>query len=337
MTNPPASLDIGRQTHNPVKMWTAVVCTGLVACCLTWAQTADKPNANLTFEVASVKPASPPVPDGRGRILIMGPSGGPGSKDPGRIRYPFSNLKNLITIAYGVKDFQVSGPAFLDSERFEVTATMPPETTKEQFQVMMQNLLAERFGLKVHRETKELPMFALVVAKGGPKMTESVIDPAQKAEPDGPPPPLPPGGPKMGPDGFPLLPFVSGRAGIFRMMMPGRSRLQAQQQTMQDLANNLSQTLARPVYDETGLKAKYDFTLTFSSEGLNGPMGPLPPPPPGAGPGPGGEANVFVPSGETPPDIFRAVQSQLGLKLEAKKGQVEVIIIDHAEKTPTEN
>jgi uncharacterized protein (TIGR03435 family) len=95
--------------------------------------TVDK---TLTFEVASVKPAAPPVPDSRGRIMIAGPSGGPGSKDPGRIRYPFTNLRTLLTIAYDVKSYQITGPATLDSERFEINATMPPTTTKGQFQVM---------------------------------------------------------------------------------------------------------------------------------------------------------------------------------------------------------
>src|SRR5271165_4347402 len=184
------------------KMLTATLRTGLMAfaCCIAHGQTADKP---LTFDAASVKPATPPVPDGRGRIMMMGPSGGPGTKDPGRIRYPFMSLKNLLMNAYDVKSFQVSGPAFLDSERFDITATMPPETTKEQFRVMLQNLLAERFKLTVHRETKELPMYSLVVAKNGPKMKESAEMPAPTETPDAPPPPPPlPSQPKMGPDGF---------------------------------------------------------------------------------------------------------------------------------------
>ncbi len=128
------------------------------------------PDKTLTFEAASVKPAAAPVPDGRGRIMIAGPSGGPGTKDPGRIRYPFMNLKQLLTTAYDVKAYQISGPAWLDSERYDITATMAPGTTKEQFQVMLQNLLAERFKVAIHRETKELPMYSLVVAKSGSKL-----------------------------------------------------------------------------------------------------------------------------------------------------------------------
>src|SRR4051794_38092776 len=134
---------------------------------LAFGQPADK---SLTFEVASVKPAPPPTPDSRGRIMMMGPSGGPGSKDPGRVRYPFTNLRSLLTIAYDVKSFQISGPSTLDTERFVITATMPSNTTKEQFQVMLQNLLAERFKLTLHRESRELPMYSLTVAKNGPKL-----------------------------------------------------------------------------------------------------------------------------------------------------------------------
>jgi uncharacterized protein (TIGR03435 family) len=291
-----------------------------------------------TFDAASVKPATLPSPDGRGMIMMQGPTGGPGTKDPGRIHYPYMTMKNILMNAYDVKSFQITGPAWLDSERFDISATMPPDTTKEQFRAMLQNLLAERFKLTIHRDTKGLPMYSLSVAKSGPKMKESAEVPAPKDDADPAPPPPLPSQPKIGPDGFPILPPpAGGRGGIFMMMMPGRSRLMGQQQTMQELATRLTNLLSRPVIDATALKAKYDFTLTFSLEGLNiqGPMGPLPAPPSG-----GGGANAsgtFVPEGEAPPDLFAAVQAQLGLKMEAKKGPVEMIVIDHIEKTPTEN
>ncbi|HEV2446776.1 MAG TPA: TIGR03435 family protein [Candidatus Sulfopaludibacter sp.] len=309
----------------------AVMFTGLLA----YGQDVDK---SPTFEVASIKPATPPTPDGRGRIMLQGPSGGPGSKDPGRIHYPFMSLKNLLMNAYDVKNFQIVGPPWLDSERFDITATMPPETTKEQFRVMLQNLLAERFKLAVHHETKELPMYALTVAKSGPKLQEAKETPPP-ADGDVLPPP-PPGGPKMGADGFPELPpGILGRPGMFNIMMPGRARFVARQQTMQDLAQRLTGQLNRPVADETGLTGKYDFTLTFQpTEGMMGPMGALPvaPPPPGGAAG-GAPASMAPEGAELPPDIFRAVQSQLGLRLDAKKGSVDVIVIDHMEKAPTEN
>jgi uncharacterized protein (TIGR03435 family) len=308
----------------------------LLGCSAALAQQADE---SLTFDAATIKPATLPVPNGRGPVFLRGPSGGPGTKDPGRINYPYMPLKNLLMTAYDVKNFQISGPGWLDTERFEINAVMAPETTKEQFKVMLRNLLAERFKLRIHRETKELPTYALLVNKGGPKLKESPLA-AAPAE-DAPLPPPPSGPPKIGPDGFPEFPAaMAGRGGIFTMMMPGRARFVAHQQTMQDLANRLTLQMDRPVTDATGLTAKYDFILTFSTEGLNGvgPLGPLPPPPPPpAGGGGRGNDNVFVPDGETPMTLFGAVQAQLGLKLEAKKGNVEIIVVEHIERNPTEN
>jgi uncharacterized protein (TIGR03435 family) len=306
---------------------------------------ADK---SLTFEVASIKPASFPTP-GNGPMLIRGPSGGPGTKDPGRINYPFMSLKQLLTIAFDVKNHQISGPSWLDTERFDITATMPPDTTKEQFRVMLQNLLAERFKMTVHREKKELPMYSLVLVKSG-KMKESPVS-AAPADADSPMPMPPPGPPKIGPDGFPVLPdAIASRPGLFMMMMPGRARFTANQQTMQDLANRLTSQLNRPVIDNTGLTAKYDFVLTYApdpNEGPGGRGGPGPAgglaimerrgPGPGAAPGGGGTDNIFIPEGEAPQPLFGALQSQLGLKLEPKKGDVDIVVIDKMEKAPTEN
>jgi uncharacterized protein (TIGR03435 family) len=291
-----------------------------------------------TFDAASIKPAAMPGagPGGRGMIR-MGPSGGPGTSDPGRIHYQFMNLKTLLMNAYDVKGFQISGPSWLDTERFDIQATMPPETTKEQFRIMLQNLLAERFGVKIHHETKELPMYSMVVAKNGPKMKESEPPPPYTGEPATPAPLPQPGPLKMGPDGFPILPNMGGgRGGLFMMMMPNRARLMAKGQTMKDLATRLSDTLSKPVIDMTELTAKYDFTLTYSTEGMNsGLLGPVMMPPPGAGGG--GRGPVDTPDAETPLTIFAAIQSELGLKLEPKKGPVDLVVVDHIEKVPTEN
>jgi len=296
------------------------------ACSLASGQTADK---TLTFDAAVIKPFVPPT--GGRMMLLEGGRGGPGPNDPGRIHYPTITIKNLLTTAYSVKDFQISGPAWLSEERFDILATMPPETTKEQFHIMLQNLLAERFKVTIHRETKELPIYSLVVAKNGPKMKESA--PVSAEEPKDAPPPLPPGPLKIGPDGFPILPMnFGGRGGFNMLMMNGRARFIAQQQTMHDLADRLSQQLRRPVTDTTGLTAKFDFTLTYLPEGTMNTGKMLGPPPGAEGRGPSDAPEV-----EAPPDIFTAMQSQLGLKLEPKKGPVDLIVVDHAEKTPTEN
>jgi uncharacterized protein (TIGR03435 family) len=328
-------------------MRTAFICALIGASALAQTPAADK---SPTFDVASIKPAQPPTPDGQGRIFMRGPSGGPGTKDPGRISYPYMTLKQVLMIAYDVKNYQITGPGWLDTERFDISATMPPDTTKEQFHVMLQSLLAERFKMAVHRETKELPMYSLIVNKGGAKMKESAPT-TTAVESDGPPapPPLPQGPPKIGPDGFPVLPNLNaGRPGMFMMMMPGRARLNASQQTMQDLANRLTGQLNRPVIDNTGLTAKYDFILTYAPDPNEGPgrggpgIGGLMvavgrgPGPGGPGPGPGPDSTV-IPEGEAPQPLFGALQSQLGLKLEPKKGDVEIVVIDKMEKTPTEN
>jgi uncharacterized protein (TIGR03435 family) len=330
-----------------------VILAAVVSAFLAFAQTpaSDK---SVTFEVASIKPAQPPKPDGQGRILMRGPRGGPGSNDPGRIDYPFVTLKYLLTTAYNVKNYQISGPSWLDSERFDITATMPPNTTKEQFQIMLQNLLADRFQMSVHREKKELPMYSLVVTKAG-KLKESTTTTAPPDADAGPPLP-PPGLPKIGSDGFPVMPAaMTSRPGLFMMMMPGRARFLAVAQSMEDLANRLSNHLNRPVVDNTGLTAKYDFTLTYAPDANEGPGRGLPGPGGGVmvavgpGPGPGlgagtaaglgptGNDNPATSDAEAPQPLSGAIQSQLGLKLEPKKGNVDLIVIDRVERTPTEN
>lgn len=287
----------------------------LLAGCLGWSQ-------SPSFEVATVKPAEMPGP-GRGGVRF-GPSGGPGTSDPGRIHYVLMTLRDLLRFAYNVKPYQISGPDWLDGQRFDVTATMPPDTSKERFRFMLQNLLAERFKMAIHHDTKELPMYSLVVAKGGPKMKESTDAPAPPLDSTNPPPP-----------GSPPL---ATRSGLLTMFLTGHDRTIAHQQTMQDVANWLSVEVGRPVTDNTGLTAKYDFTVTYSREGLEArrlPMAGMPVtvalPPPGAAPAPAPASDSDA------ANLFQALQSQLGLRLEAKKGPVDVIVVDHAEKTPTEN
>jgi uncharacterized protein (TIGR03435 family) len=283
----------------------------------------------LEFEVASVKPAPPPR-ENRVRISM---AGGPGTPDPGRLNFEFVNLRMVLARAYGVKSYQISGPALLDSERFNITAKVPPRTTKEQFLFMLQNLVADRFKMTLHRENKDLPAYALVIGKSGVKMTVAADEePVKEGAFPTPPPPPGPGGMPIGKDGFPQLPKGVGRGGIAMIMMPGRMRLAASGQTMTRLCETLEQQLDRAVVDLTGLTGKYDFTLTFEPE-QSRMMAGLP-----AGPG----RDVGGDSGhqnevEAAPNLFTAVQEQLGLKLEPRKSPVELLVIDHIEKTPVEN
>ncbi|MDQ1471164.1 MAG: hypothetical protein QOJ99_2644 [Bryobacterales bacterium] len=280
------------------------------------------------FEVASVKPAPPP---GDNRIRVM-MGGGPGTPDPGRVNFEFVNLRMVLARAYGVKSYQISGPGMLDSERFNITAKVPVGTSKEQFLVMLQNLVADRFKMTLHREKKELPAYALVVGKSGVKMKVAAEEEPVK---DGgaPAPAMPPGRMPMGKDGFPDMPRGMGRGGMSVMMMPGRMRMMGDGTTMAGLCETLAQQLDRAVVDTTELTGKYDFALTFEPE-QNRMMRGMP-----AGMGRGGSDGPpqNAPEVEAAPNLFTAVQEQLGLKLEPRKSLVELLVIDHLEKTPVEN
>ena len=320
-------------------MRAAILGAGLIifTSCAAFGQAAAE---SPTFEVASVKPAEPQAM-GMMRVRM---GGGPGTPDPGQLTYSNASLKDVLINAYAVKGYQINGPKWLDSERFDIMAKIPKGATKEQFQLMLQNLLAERFKLTLHHETKELPMYALVVGRGGPKLKESVDD--DPAAPPPPPPPPPPGsdgaGPVMGrmrvgADGTPQLPPGVGKNGMMMMIMNGRMRLVANHRPITALLEMLSNQLGRPVVDATELKANYDFTLDFAPDGMNGPMGMMPPPPPQHDGGPGGGAPMASAPDAGGPTIFTALQEQLGLKLEQRKGPVDLLVIDRMEKVPTEN
>lgn len=286
----------------------------------------------LEFEVASVKPSAPIT----GGPFLVGGRGGPGTADPGRITYTNYALRNVIMAAYEVKPYQVNGPAWLDTERFDIVAKVPEGATKEQVKLMWQSLLADRFKLTLHHETKDLPMYELTVGKNGPRMKPSVEDPNAAAGGPGvdgrggpPPPPLP-----TGRDGIPQLP--PGRRGAFIMRGPGRMTITANVQALSALAEMLGNQLGNPVVDKTGLTGTYDYKLEYAPEPGQGlmPGGPLLQPP-------GGDAGAPGPASQPAlndlPGLLTAIQEQLGLKLEKKRGPVDTLVIDHVEKTPTEN
>jgi uncharacterized protein (TIGR03435 family) len=320
------------------------VCLSAAAVCAAMAQSADE---NMTFEVASIKPAAPTQPG----HMTMGSRGGPGSADPGHLTYNNLSLKTMLVNAFGVKGYQISGPAWLESERFDMVAKIPQGATKDQVKIMMQNLLKERFHLEVHHETKELPMYAMVVGKGGPKMKESPEDPPPSGagglidsapKPPDAPPAL--GKVTVGPDGTIKLPPGFGpKEGCLMMMMMSpagpKSHMQCSKQTMAKLAEQLSNQMDRPVNDMTALTGKYDFNLDFLPDESR--MGGMMMPPGGAsasfsheggGPEPRQKAD-----GPEPAPLPAALQEQLGLKLEQKKGPVDLIVIDKIDKAPTEN
>jgi uncharacterized protein (TIGR03435 family) len=261
------------------------------------------------FEVASVKVAPPYGSPGAFRGVGM--MGGPGSGDPTRMRYRNFSLRALVNTAYGVPYDQVEGPGWTEEIRYEIIATLPKDATRDQSMIMLRNLLKDRFHLEFHRETRELPVYTLVVAKNGPKLAVSKpIEPAAQDTPKTEPGPL-----KRDKDGYPIL-----RPGMQMAMVSEKghpmARIQGRDEHIAQLVNMLSGQLRSPVIDSTGLAEKYDFTLSWVPQ----PPGGLPP-----------DTEEFGPS------IFSAVQEQLGLKLISKKGPVELLVIDRAEKTPTEN
>jgi uncharacterized protein (TIGR03435 family) len=295
-----------------------------LCCCGLSAQTPAKPE----FEVASIKPS--PEPTGGGRMMRMGGRGGPGSKDPTRYTAQGMTMMDLLTVAYHVKRYQISGPEWLTSARFDINAKIPEGATKEEFGPMLQNLLAERFGLVVHHETKQMPVYDLVVfAKTGSKMKEHVEAPPLKEGETPPPAPFTMPKLELGKDGFPDLPanFGGGR-GNSMIMMRDRARLWARGETMPQFAEWASDQLSKPVTDSTALTGKYDFILSWRNENMVGPMGPPMPPPASL------DSSVDA---EALPTLLSAVQEQLGLRLEPKKGNVDFVVIDHVEKVPTEN
>jgi len=181
---------------------------------------------------------------------------------------------------------------------------------------MMQNLLAERFELAVHREKKEMQMYELVVAKGGPKLKRSAQEaPAREDAPEADS--KRPGSaepPKLGEDGYPTLP-----EGVTQAMMRGRARIMYPRQTMEWFADTISYQVGHPIADATGLTGKYDFSLFWAyGEGNEGRAS---------------TSNTPL-AAEPAPTLFEAVQGQLGLRLEQKKGPVEIIVVDHMEKVP---
>jgi len=209
-------------------------------------QAQSKDASRPEFEVASVRRSTPPQ-DGSG--IRDGVSGGPGTADPSLIAYSNLRLKDLLMTAWGVKGYQVFGPDWIESERYDIVARIPPGTSKEQFSIMLQNLLTERFKLTILHTQRELPVFELVVAKNGPKLKPWVQDPETL---NASPAPEPSPGLPIGADGYPIA-----RPGQLVLIPSGnaRFRIAARKAGVAKLADRLSSRLDRPVLDKSGLSA----------------------------------------------------------------------------------
>jgi uncharacterized protein (TIGR03435 family) len=197
----------------------------------------------------------------------------------GQVVFTNLSLKRYIEQAYNVKPFQVIGPDWMESVHFDITAKYPPDTRNADRPVMLRTLLEDRFKLTVHRESKEMPGYALVVAKGGFKLK-----------------PVEPGG--SGTDSH------GGRVRI----------LTATKTSMERLADLVARNLGEVVVDKTAIDGVYDFEFRWTSDDQ----------------APAGDA-------ETAPSLFTALQETLGLRLQRQKVPVEMIVVDHVERVPTEN
>jgi uncharacterized protein (TIGR03435 family) len=263
------------------------------------------------FEVASVKRAE--VKDSRmpnlpsSVAMMMGFEGGPGSKDPGRINYHEVTLRMLIAHAYDFKPDQISGPEWIDSERYTITAKLAPDSTADQLRIMLQKLLTERFELVLHRNVKEMAVYRLKVAKNGPRLSPPEAVPQYATDEERM------AANKKRSEEMVAKMKASSEAFARTGIRHATRSFGASSATLDRFAEMLSSYVDRPVKNMTELQGKYSFRLEWSpDEGLNG-----------------GESSG--------PNIFSALQEQLGLKLDSGRDQIELLVIDQALKVPTSN
>jgi uncharacterized protein (TIGR03435 family) len=324
-------------------------------CTSLFAQTPAK----LAFEVASIKP-SPPlssiISEVQSGKLNLGMR-----MDGSRVDLRFMSLTSMLSFAYKVKAYQIAGPDWLKSQMFEIHAKLPEGSNKDQVPEMMQTLLAERFKLTLHRETRDLPVYALIVGKNGPKLKEAEEEPAAPAAENNPAKPpaakegagketvsvsTPDGDIKIKQEGRGMV-VDGGKNGQMRMTMGenGSMRMEVGKMKMPEFAELLTQFTDRQVIDMTDLKGSYQVALDLPLEELMNMARRLMPDLAGlagggvSAPGAAAPSTGLSGTGASDPTggaMFQAVQ-QLGLKLDPRKVPTETIVVDHIEKDPTEN
>jgi uncharacterized protein (TIGR03435 family) len=309
------------------RIFQKLAAAGLLAASLSRVQSAQTPAPK--FEVASVKPGPPGIERAsmNGGPLPAGPFNLSGN-DPGRITWTNMGLLRMIQVAYDFPVDQISGPDWLSTERYDIVATIPMGTSVADFRRMVQNLLADRFKLTLHRATKEVSGYALEIGKNGPKIKPSAAAPNEsraenKRDESGPSNALM----MVDQSGFPAPRpgnpyFLQGDGFQAAISVHGVYRATALNEPMPAIAEFLGRFAGAPAEDRTGLSGKYDLHLEFAP---NLPVA-------------GGAGDAPVPAAADPgPGLFDAVQAQLGLKLTPKKVPVETLVIDHVEKVPAGN
>ena len=257
------------------------------------------------------------------------------------------SLRDLVTLAYEVKPFQVTAPDWMAAQRFDIVAKMPEGATKEQVPAMLRALLEERFKLVAHRENKEQPVYSLEVGKNGPKFKEAPAPVPAPAKPEGKADMVIGAGDQQvrinrtgAGAGGATMSMSTPETGAVKMSVSpaGQMHMEMERITMASLAQQLTPMLDLPVVNHTGLKGVYTIALDLSLQDLMQvarKAGIAMPTVPAAAPGPGA-APGFAASDPSGGSIFMSVQ-QLGLKLEKQKEPVETVIVESASKDPTEN
>jgi uncharacterized protein (TIGR03435 family) len=304
-----------------INMKTTIAALVLLAASTAFAQTP-------AFEVAVIKQAS------QANLMSATQAGQRPhvgiTVDKNRVDIGFQSLSDILAFAYAIAPFQLVGPDYLKTEHFDILAKLPAGATEEQVPEMLQSLLAERFGLKMHREKKEAPIYALVVSKGGlKKMKPATADEIAPEPVEGDQTRSTPFG-KMTIREIPgkgVVGFMPGIGTLKVSAAPNGEHIEMSNLTTSHFAKMMMTDLDRVVVDKTGLNGSYEasFDISMDTQGLQAQA-------PGADSGgPGGAASA-------PPrnQMFQAVE-QLGLKLEPQKDLVDTIVIDHIEKAPTEN
>jgi uncharacterized protein (TIGR03435 family) len=280
------------------------------------AMFAQTPPPRVEFEVASIRPSDPILsPADAAKIGVH--------IDGARVNLTKLSLNDCLAAAYKVKLYQISGPEWMASERFDINAKLPAGSNGDQIPQMIQALLTDRFSMKFHREMKDFPVYALVVGKTGLKMKES--------------PPDLPADPADASKAFDLTTSSSATRttidyGNGMYMTFGNNAFEGRKLPASAMADTLARFVDRPVVDMTELKGNYDFTLEFAPEDFLAMMMrsavaagiTLPP-----------EALKLI-DASNGDSLFNALET-LGLKLEKRKAPIEVLVIDHIEKSPSDN
>ncbi len=271
--------------------------------------------ATPEFEVASIKPSVQTASQVAGVHI-----------DGAQVRCVLFSLRDYIRMAYKVRDYQILGPEWMAAARFDINAKLPAGATPEQVPEMVGALLADRFQMKMHRETKEFAVYALAAGKNGLRMKETPAesDPVEAAS-------------QSAKDAVNVTATPTNGGTMIDMgkgssLMIGNNRLEARKLTMPAFAETLAYFVDRPVVDMTEIKGNYDFTLEFSPEDFRAML----------------IRSAVINGAVLPPETLKLMETasgdsmfvaleKLGLKMEPRKAPLEVLVIDHMEKAPTEN